>query len=95
MKYIKDININMVFLALIITRVLIFGASIGDSIALVGLAALFGFSTYLNRKDDNWRDAVNKELTTLRNEMQSMRLNNTIIRKSHDAKKAEDGKRWF
>jgi len=94
-EYIKKINIPMVCLTAFVVRIVVLGASVGDSIALVGLASLFGFAIYLNRKDTSWKEIIERELQKVKQELQSNRLNNNIIRKSNEAKKPEEGKRWF
>lgn len=48
----KLLNFPLVILSLFIIRLLITGASIGDSIVLLGLAALYGFYYYTETKKE-------------------------------------------
>ena len=100
MKYIKDFDIPLICLIAFVIRLLIVGASVGDSIALLGLAGLFGFIKFISKKDEDWKLLIEKELKQLRNEVISARLNNTIVRKANEAKtstqkEASNFKRFF
>lgn len=94
-EYVKKLNIPMICLVLVTGRVVLTGASIGDSISIIALAGLFGFLTYTNQKTGSWMATIESEIIKIKNELQSARLNNSIIRKSNEAKKQDEGKRWY
>lgn len=55
----KNANPCLVLLSLVCARAVIFGASIGDAIAIAALAGLYGCNHYLKSKEE---PPVNEEL---------------------------------
>lgn len=44
------VNYPLILLSVFVGRLLVFGASLGDSFAVIGLAGLFGYSLFLQSK---------------------------------------------
>jgi len=59
LKMVNYLNLPSLLLTSLLIRTLIFGASIGDAIALIALSALYGYHYYLQSKK---QVPVNKEI---------------------------------
>lgn len=76
----KLLNFPLVILSLFTLRLLITGASIGDSIALLGLAALYGFYYYIEaNKEPEINVEFKEKFEQLKIEIENLRhAQNTI-----------------
>lgn len=80
-KLLTHINFPSFLLSTYTIRLLITGASIGDSIALIGLLGLYGFTYFLqDKKEVPVNDIVKKDLETLAKEV--MIIKNSLLAKS-------------
>lgn len=94
LELVSKVNIAMLCLLAVTARVVVFGASIGDAIALVGLAVLFGFNAYLNRLNSTWMDTMNDNLKKLRDEISGFKMSQGI-RKMNEKPQDTTNKRYF
>ena len=63
----KYLEVPTILLSAFLIRILITGASVGDSIALAALAGLFGFYYYYeNKKEKPINEAVKEELAQVK-----------------------------
>ena len=96
MDYLTKTNLPTILLCLVATRSVLFGSHIGDSIVLVGLAGLFAFTFYLESRSKEQTEDIKSQIEAIRNEVSSMKLNNTVLRKPNEQKKQQDPtRRWF
>jgi len=96
MKFINKIDLASFLLFFLIIRILIFSATIGDSIAIIGLSALIGYQKMLSNKEDDWKTTVQEELNDVKNQLVSLRMNTHMVRKNNEQKIQSDaGKRYF
>jgi len=93
LELISKTNIAMICLLAITTRIVLFGASIGDAIALLGTAGLFGFIIYMNRLDSNWMKTMNENLVKVRDEISGFKMGQGM-RKMNE-KPQDNTKRYF
>lgn len=62
-------------LMVVVSRVVIFGATIGDSIAVCGLSALLGFVFFLeSKKQQPVNDSVKAEVEHLKNQIDGIKV---------------------
>lgn len=64
----KLLNFFSVTIAILLCRILMLGASIGDSFSLIGLCALYAYYLYLESKKEI---PANKELKTKVNDLEA------------------------
>jgi len=69
-KHIETHGVSVFLISLLLIRILIMGASIGDAIAFLGLAGFTAYSLYSSRKHD---DDVIKQLELYSNSMNSLK----------------------
>ena len=69
-KRIETHGVSIFLISLLLIRILIMGASIGDAIAFLGLAGFTAYSLYSSRKHD---DDVIKQLELYSNSMNSLK----------------------
>lgn len=73
-------NIPIYVLIGLVGRILVFGASIGDSIALSALAALYGFSCWVEaNKVEPVNENFEKRLTLVENNISGLKIAKTFI----------------
>ena len=75
------IDYPTLLLSLIAGRCIIFGAGIGDAIAVIGLAALFGFTKYLKTKEEQPINAqLKQELSEMKSSINALKLAKSLGR---------------
>lgn len=91
MKYLSKIDVSIVCFIAFVVRLVIFGASVGDAIALVSMAAIFSFEKWLKYQDvkkynETFENAVkaeferaNAELQKVRSQVSSLNLGSTFV----------------
>lgn len=94
-NFFKKINIPMIAFLAFSARIVAFGASWGDAIAMIALAGLYGYHKYLNRKDILWIKTVEKEITDLKNAVQSVKMKQSARSIYERNKEEEKPKRYF
>lgn len=66
-------NIQIVLLVAFTARLVVFGASIGDALALFALAGLFGFNQWLNsNKEEPVNEKVKADITELKTQVSNL-----------------------
>lgn len=84
---------NLAFISLIV-KIVLSGASIGDALALIGVAGLIGYNTFLTRKDDEWKRHIERELIDIKNSVTSVKINQNV-KKMHSVAEKPESKRYF
>jgi len=75
----KNIPFSLIAFLAFLIRLTIVGASIGDAVALVGLASLYGFNLYLEHKKESSVSAdFRKEIDELRGAINTVKLGNSL-----------------
>lgn len=75
----KDINYSVALLCLLVGKVLITGASIGDAIAIAALAGLYGFTYYVESKREiPINDQIKSELEQMRSSINGLKISKTF-----------------
>lgn len=84
------VNVPMTMFVLFSTRLVIFGSGIGEAIALISIAAVYGYYLYIKRNQDTRFLAFTEELTRLKDAIASLKMERSV-------KRGEDGsgKRFF
>jgi len=62
-------------------RIIVFGAGIGDAIALVSMVAIYGFHSYLSSKRVDQYEDLSKEIENIKNSMIGLKLNQGLSTK--------------
>lgn len=71
----KKINYSLIALLVLSTRLVLHGAGVGDSIALAALAALYGFTLYLEKtKIVPVNEQVREELEQIRSTVNALKV---------------------
>ena len=74
----KHINYALVVLVPFIARLVIFGASIGDSIVALSLASLYGYTCYLaNSKEEPINDVLKQDIENIKSKVNSITIAKT------------------
>lgn len=77
----KNLSPSLALLVACIGRILVYGASIGDSIAVIGVSALYGYTLYLNTKTKADVPAeIKQELGELKSAVNALKLGKSIGR---------------
>lgn len=79
-KFLKLLNFPLIILSFFLIRLLITGASIGDSIVLLGLSGLYGFYYHNeSKKEPEINEEFKKKIAVMQNELDSIKnVQNTI-----------------
>ena len=85
-------NIAMICLIAITVRIVLIGASIGDSIAYLGLCGLFGFVYYTNSLNATWMKTMTENLKVLRDEVSGMKVSQNMRKMNDTAQKKPQAK---
>jgi len=102
-KFISDnkYNLPLVLLNLLVIRILVSGAGIGDSLALMALAGLIGYIKFSSDKEISNSELINselvriqKELSDLKGSITAVKLDKGIYRKNSNHGQTDD-KRLF
>jgi hypothetical protein len=64
---------TLIFLAFS-ARLVVYGAQIGDAIALISFVSILGFFAYLNKNKVSDLEVLRKDIDDLRNSLQSIKL---------------------
>lgn len=70
----KNTNIPCLGFIAVTSHVVMSGAGIGDAIALSAICGLYGYNSYLAKKDADLVRIIEKELYTLKTEVSSLKL---------------------
>lgn len=63
------------------TRLVLLGASIGDSIAIVSLAAILAYKWFLSKNTEVITESVTKDIADLKNHMQALKIDRVYTKK--------------
>lgn len=72
----KFVNIKLApaLVSLLVGRMLYFGASVGDALALIGLCGFYGYYLFLEaNKEEPINESTKKEILDLRNEVSELK----------------------
>ncbi|PCI45863.1 MAG: hypothetical protein COB41_00295 [Proteobacteria bacterium] len=72
-KLISKINMSMMAFMAFSIRIIMFGSTIGDSIAIVALSGIFGYSMFLHNKDKKRESMVESDLSKLKQDLDSIK----------------------
>lgn len=96
MNYIKNTNVPMLAMLIFLTRIVIFGAGIGDSIAMLGLCALFAYDRFIQIRKEDVLKNIDDQFQKLSNEISSLRMQvNPPVMSTMNGKKRQEPKRNF
>lgn len=77
----KFLNPPLIFLSAFLIRLMVYGASIGDSIVIAGLAALYAYTMYLKSiAQPKIAESLVKELSDLKNTVVAMKMGRSMQR---------------
>ncbi len=76
MHSLKNANIPCLGFIAVTAHIVMSGAGIGDAIALSAICALYGYKSYLEKKEVDLLKSVEKELSTIKSEVSSLKLKN-------------------
>ena len=82
---------TLIFLAFSM-RLVLFGAQIGDAIALISFVSIIGFFAYLNRNKLDNVEQMRKDIEDLRNSIQSLKLSQGLNTKKLGGNSANEQK---
>lgn len=91
--FLSKTNIAMLCLLALTARAVIFGANIGDALAIMAIAGLFAYNKYLGREEKTWMKAVLEEVKYLREVISSIKLRQDL--RKADEKPQEKNQRFF
>lgn len=79
-KILASLNFIPIMFVILTMRSVIYGSSIGDAIALLGLCALTGFNLWLNgnHKDGLLETRVQKEIDDLKVSLTGIQIKNSV-----------------
>ena len=71
----KKIDVSLVLLSILTARIVIMGASIGDALALIGLAGLYGFTQFMtSRKIEVVNETIKLDVEQLKNSVNGLKM---------------------
>lgn len=91
---ITSVNVPMVAFIAFTARLVYTGSTVGDAIALVSLAGVYGFHKYINRKDEKWKQMVETQIVEIKNHVQSVKMRQNA-RSIYEPKDQKEQKRYF
>lgn len=78
-NFLKKIHLSHIAFAIFTIRLVVFGASIGDSLALTSIVALIGFESHLKHKaGPDINKTVLKEIKLMKDKVSALSMNKTI-----------------
>lgn len=100
LSLINYVNVPMIAFAALTSKIVIYGADWGDSISLIAVAGLYGYSKYLSRRDIIWMRTVEKEITQLKNTISSVKMKQNARsiygeKEDNESKEKSMPKRYF
>lgn len=84
-KYIKTINVPMVCLLAFTIKLIIVGGNVADSIAILGICALFAVKSYLDIKNSTLLDKANEQIAKIAEEFALIEREIASIKLKHNA----------
>lgn len=96
MKYI-NFSLPSILLIALVVKCLIVGTSSGDAVAVLGLAALYGYNSFLTTTNEKWQNVILKQITDVKNEMNVLKMKSNVTTKStsNGQQNPNDYKRLF
>ena len=67
-----NINVPMIAFVSYISKLVLFQATLADSIIVIALTSLFGYTRFLDKRNVLWTRAVEKEISELKLKVQSL-----------------------
>jgi hypothetical protein len=87
MKKIKEFFLNfsmpLILCSAFVGKIIIYDASLGDSIALLGLCGLYGYHLFLNKEKARQSDNIQRDIKLIRDEVQAIKMGKTF-RKTYE-----------
>lgn len=82
--------VSLTLLSLLLTRILVVGATIGDSIAFLALAGFAGYSLYLQNRNRDFEKSQIEKLEIIQTEVREQKLNlETMLVDKQDSMQSE------
>lgn len=69
----NQFNIPVIAFTAYMVRIIVSGASIGDSIALFAVTGMYGYHKFINHKNNLWSRAVENEIRDLKTAVESVK----------------------
>lgn len=95
-KYTKYL-LELAFICLMV-RILVLGAGIGESLAMISLVGSLAYKAWLNKSQHNELEAINKKYDDLATQVQSIQMDRALrrsVNESKETKPAATPKRFF
>lgn len=75
----KTVTPQLILLSAIVVRVAVFGASIGDALAIAALCGLHGFAMFLKSKQQpDINSELKKEIADMRSSVNALKIGRTF-----------------
>lgn len=75
----KNVNYSLLAFFLFSIKLVVFGSSVSDAIALFALAGLYGFSLFLeSKKETPINDEIKKDLENVKSAVNALKIGRTL-----------------
>ena len=78
-SFLFSINFSLVVLLMVVSRVAVFGASIGEALAVVAVCGLYGFNKWLDsKKPQTVNEQLQKDLMDIKSTVSNLLIKQSV-----------------